>query len=41
VGGVVARWSDGTRERWGQLEGDRVTTLRRGTGKIEAGDTNR
>jgi enediyne biosynthesis protein E4 len=41
VGGVVVRWPDGTRERWGQLEADRVTTLRRGTGKIEAGDTNR
>ena len=41
VGGVVVRWPDGTRERWSQLDGDRVTTLRRGTGKIEAGDTNR
>ena len=41
VGGVVVRWPDGTRERWRQLDGDRVTTLRRGTGKIEAGDTNR
>ena len=41
VGGVVVRWPDGTRERWSQLDGDRVTTLRRGTGRIEAGDTNR
>jgi hypothetical protein len=41
VGGVVVRWPDGTRERWSRLDGDRVTTLRRGTGKIEVGDTNR
>ena len=41
AGGVVVRWPDGTRERWRQLDGDRVTTLRRGTGKIEAGATNR
>ena len=41
VSGVVVRWPDGTRERWSRLDGDRVTTLRRGTGKIEAGDTNR
>jgi enediyne biosynthesis protein E4 len=37
VGGVVVRWPDGARERWSQLDGDRVTTLRRGTGKVEAG----
>jgi hypothetical protein len=41
VSGVVVRRPAGTRERWSQLDGDRVTTLRRGTGKIEAGDTNR
>ena len=35
VSGVIVRWPDGTRERWAGLEGDRVTTLRRGTGKTE------
>ena len=35
VSGVVVRWPDGTRERWARLEADRMTTLRRGTGKTE------
>jgi hypothetical protein len=41
VTGVVVRWPGGTRERWDRLEADRETVLRRGTGKSEAGDTNR
>ena len=41
ISGVVVRWPDGTRERWAALEGDRVTTLRRGTGKAEPENANR
>lgn len=41
VTGVVVQWPDGRRERWDRLEADRETTLRRGTGKSETGDTKR
>jgi hypothetical protein len=41
VSGVVVRWPDGTRERWNHLDSDRETTLRRGTGTVEAGDAQR
>jgi hypothetical protein len=33
VGAIVVQWPDGARERWTGLAGDRVVTLRRGTGK--------
>ena len=39
--GVIVRWPDGTRERWARLDADRVTTLRRGTGKTEPENANR
>jgi len=32
VGGVTVRWPDGTRESFGDLQADRVTTLQRGKG---------
>jgi hypothetical protein len=38
---VIVRWPDGTRERWARLDADRVTTLRRGTGKTEPEKANR
>jgi hypothetical protein len=41
VSGVTVRWPDGARERWNHLDADRVTTLRRGTGKAEPGDASR
>jgi hypothetical protein len=41
VSGVLVRWPDGMRERWARLEGDRVTTLRRGTGKMEPENASR
>ena len=41
IGGVIVQWPDGTRERWRQLDLDRVTTLRRGTGTIEPGEEKR
>ena len=31
---VVVQWPDGQRERWTGLAGDRLITLRRGTGRI-------
>ncbi|PYR22560.1 MAG: hypothetical protein DMF94_04255 [Acidobacteria bacterium] len=33
VGAVVVQWPDGQRERWTGLTGDRLVTLRRGTGR--------
>ena len=33
VGGVVVQWPNGQRERWTGIAGDRLVTLRRGTGK--------
>src|SRR5207247_10282798 len=33
VGAVVVQWPDGQRERWTGLAGDRLVTLRRGTGR--------
>jgi hypothetical protein len=33
VTAVVVQWPDGGRERWTGVEGDRVVTLRRGTGQ--------
>jgi hypothetical protein len=33
VGAVVVQWPDGQRERWTTVRGDRLVTLRRGTGQ--------
>jgi hypothetical protein len=33
VGAVVVQWPDGERERWTAVRGDRLVTLRRGTGQ--------
>jgi hypothetical protein len=33
VGAVVVQWPDGPRERWTSVVGDRLVTLRRGTGQ--------
>ena len=33
VAGVVVQWPDGERERWTAVKGDRLVTLRRGTGQ--------
>ncbi len=33
VGAVVVQWPDGQRERWTSVAGDRVVTLRRGSGQ--------
>jgi len=33
VGAVVVEWPDGGRERWADVKGDRLVTLRRGTGR--------
>jgi hypothetical protein len=30
---VVVQWPDGKQERWSGLAGDRLVTLRRGTGR--------
>jgi hypothetical protein len=33
IAAIVVHWPDGTRERWSKVEGDRLLTLRRGTGE--------
>jgi hypothetical protein len=33
IAAVIVQWPDGLRERWSDVTGDRVVTLRRGTGK--------
>jgi hypothetical protein len=33
--GVTVRWPDGTRETFGDLQGDRITVLRRGSHRAE------
>jgi len=33
IGAVVVRWPDGQRERWTGIAGDRLVTLRRGSGR--------
>src|SRR5262249_37460029 len=35
VSAVVVRWPDGERERWTTVRGDRLVTLRRGSGQRE------
>jgi hypothetical protein len=37
VQGVVVEWPDGSKEKWGKVEVDRVVVLRQGTGSQGAG----